>query len=43
MQHSQFHTLRETEGIAVENDRPYIELARRPELLQIKNQQNKKN
>ena len=43
IQHYQFHTLRETEGIAVENDRPYIELARRPELLQIKNQQNKKN
>lgn len=36
LKHYQFHTLRETEGIAVGNDRPYVELARRPELLVVK-------
>lgn len=36
LKHYQFHTLRETEGIAVRNGQPYIELARRPELLKIK-------
>lgn len=36
LKHYQFHTLRETEGIAIKNGAPYIELARRPELLKIK-------
>lgn len=36
LKHYQFHTLRETEGIAVQDNRPYVELARRPELLAVK-------
>lgn len=36
LKHYQFHTLRETEGIAVKNGQLYIELARRPELLKMK-------
>lgn len=36
LKHYHFHTLRESEGIAVKNGTPYVELARRPELLEIK-------
>lgn len=36
MNHYQFHTLRETEGLAIKNDTPYVELARRPELLVVR-------
>lgn len=36
LKHYKFHTLRETEGIAVRKGRIYIELARRPELVKIK-------
>lgn len=36
LKHYQFHTLRESEGIAVRKGRIYLELARRPELLKIK-------
>ncbi|KRM38474.1 hypothetical protein FC39_GL001243 [Lactobacillus hamsteri DSM 5661 = JCM 6256] len=35
LKHYHFHTLRETEGVAIRKNQPYIELARRPELLKV--------